>query len=48
MVGSLAHRLDALSRRGRGGLAWEVLRRDPAYRTAWKVADAGRASGDDR
>ncbi|WP_370059796.1 transcriptional regulator domain-containing protein [Novosphingobium sp. P6W] len=48
MVGSLAHRLVALSRRGRGGLAWEVLRRDPAYRAAWKASDAGRTSGDDR
>ena len=25
----------AVARRGRPALAWEVLRRDPAYRIAW-------------
>ncbi|MBC2665711.1 hypothetical protein H7F51_09255 [Novosphingobium flavum] len=26
---------EAIVRRGRGALAWEVLRRDPAYRAAY-------------
>lgn len=26
---------DAIARRGRSALAWEVLRRDPAYRAAF-------------
>ncbi|WP_353051147.1 DUF6499 domain-containing protein [Sphingobium sp. V4] len=31
---ALLGRLDALARCGRAGLAWEVLRRNPAYRLA--------------
>lgn len=27
--------IDAILRRGRSALAWEVLRRDPAYRAAY-------------
>ncbi|WP_354490097.1 DUF6499 domain-containing protein [Novosphingobium sp. 1529] len=38
--GAWAQRVAALSRRGRAGLAWEVLRRDPAYRAAWASASA--------
>ncbi|NMN02947.1 MULTISPECIES: DUF6499 domain-containing protein [unclassified Novosphingobium] len=52
MSGSvLAQRIAALSRRGRAGLAWEVLRRDPAYRAAWHSAmglSRGLAGGIDR
>lgn len=29
------NRVEAILRRGRSALAWEVLRRDPAYRAAY-------------
>jgi 3-methyladenine DNA glycosylase Tag len=36
---------EAILRRGRAGLAWEVLRRDPAYQAAFARLDgAGPAS----
>jgi hypothetical protein len=48
-VGALADHLDALARRGLAGLAWEVLRRDPAYRAAFASAGhAGACAGDAR
>ena len=31
---------DAIVRRGRSALAWEVLRRDPAYRAAYACLPA--------
>ena len=31
---------EAIVRRGRSALAWEVLRRDPAYRTAYAALPA--------
>ncbi|MDG2515670.1 DUF6499 domain-containing protein [Sphingobium yanoikuyae] len=37
---SLTRRIEAMMRRGRAGLAWEVTRRDPAYRADWKRAAA--------
>ncbi|WP_432215193.1 transcriptional regulator domain-containing protein [Sphingobium yanoikuyae] len=36
----MARRIEALVRRGRAGLAWEVTRRDPAYRADWERAEA--------
>lgn len=33
MLDTAAH--EAIARRGRPALAWEVLRRDPAYRAAY-------------
>lgn len=31
---------EAIARRGRSALAWEVLRRDPAYRAAYAALPA--------
>lgn len=36
---------DAVARRGRSALAWEVLRRDPAYRAAFTRLAALPAAG---
>ena len=35
---------EAIVRRGRPALAWEVLRRDPAYREAYDGLDVSSAS----
>ncbi|MFX4086212.1 transcriptional regulator domain-containing protein [Sphingobium yanoikuyae] len=51
IAGPLARRIEALVRRGRAGLAWEVTRRDPAYRADWEravVADNLPSGRDDR
>ena len=43
--------LDAIARRGRPALAWEVLRRDQAYRAAYRrlpaLPPAGAVAGSD-
>lgn len=36
---------DAITRAGRSALAWEVLRRDPAYRAAYDRLPALPAAG---
>ena len=36
---------DAIVRRGRSALAWEVLRRDPAYRTAYAALPTAPRTG---
>ena len=36
---------DALARRGHSALAWEILRRDPAYRAAYDRLPAFPATG---
>lgn len=38
MLDTAAH--EAIARRGRPALAWEVLRRDPAYRAAYSSLPA--------
>jgi len=37
--------IDAIMRRGRPALAWEVLRRDPAYQAAFGRLAARRETG---
>jgi hypothetical protein len=37
---------EAIARRGRAALAWEVLRRDPAYRAAYAALTASGRSVD--
>ncbi|MGW8201240.1 transcriptional regulator domain-containing protein [Sphingomonas bisphenolicum] len=42
---ALLGRLHVLARCGRAGLAWEVLRRNPAYRTAVQALAGTKCSG---
>ncbi len=45
MTGPDPEAFDAIARRGAPALAWEVLRRDPAYRAVWRNLTAMPAAG---
>ncbi|WP_221226212.1 transcriptional regulator domain-containing protein [Novosphingobium fluoreni] len=46
MRAGLGQRLDALAHRGRAGLAWEVLRRNPEYVAMFADANSSPAAGE--
>jgi hypothetical protein len=45
MTGQDSNAFKAIVLRGRSALAWEVLRRDPAYRAAYQALSAPPVAG---